>query len=78
MQEIKFETVVRTPTKQKVQIKNPSHSLWRIKVQCSSNLDSQKGYFEGSDILEIPANSQADYEVTYNPLSMTANPEVLG
>lgn len=70
--------MVRTATKQKVVIKNTSQSNWRIKVQCSAVLDSQKGYFEGKELLEISANSQSEYEVTYLPLSMTANSEHKG
>ena len=47
-------------------------------MQCSAVLDSQKGYFEGKELLEISANSQSEYEVTYLPLSMTANSEHKG
>jgi len=70
--------VVRTPCKQKISLKNPSQSNWRIKVQCQANLDAQKDYFVGADIVEIPAGSQTEYEVTYHPLSMTAQPEQKG
>ena len=80
IQDTKFETVVRTLIKQKVIVKNPTSAPWKIKSSISSNLDSCKGYFEGKDIIEVPANGQAEYEITYKPLTMTKNkdcPQIL-
>lgn len=79
IQEIKFETVVRTIAKQKLFIKNPTPKPWRIKASLSSFIEAFKGYFEGKDHIEVPANGQAEYEITYKPLTMTKNalvPEV--
>ena len=79
IQEINFETIVRTPIKQKVIVKNPTPKPWKIKAFASSILDSAKGYFEGKESIEVPANGQAEYEIIYNPLTMTKSkqaPEV--
>jgi len=54
-----------------VTIKNPTAKPWNIKVSISS--EQAFNYFSGKDTLEIAANSQADYEVVYRPLTMTKN-----
>ena len=76
VKEVKFDAIVRNVDKQKVIIKNPTPQAWRIKAIVSSNLDSIKGYFEGKEFLEVPANGQAEYEISYKPLTMTKNPQV--
>ena len=73
IQEIKFQTKVRTTEKKKVIVKNPTDTQWKIKASISANLESSKGYFTGNDTLEVPKNGQAEYEVSYHPLSMTKN-----
>ena len=73
IQLIKFQTKVRTTDSKKVMIKNPTDTPWKIKALISANLESSKGYFYGNETLEIPKNSQAEYEILYHPLSMTKN-----
>lgn len=90
IQEINFETLVRTPSSKKVSIKNPTNKPWRVKVtltpvqtqpipspekkQKEAVPASQfKEYFQGKEYVEVPANSSADYEVIYKPLTMTRN-----
>jgi len=36
-------------------------------------MESCKGYFFGKDYLDIGPNATADYEIAYNPLTMTAH-----
>lgn len=74
IQELKFNCLVREETKQKITIKNPTVKPWNIKVSISS--EQAFNYFSGKDTLEIPPNSQADYEIYYRPLTMTKNEEV--
>lgn len=74
IQDLKFECIVRTSKTQKIQLKNPTAKPWKIKAIISSTSDS-KSYFQGKDFIEVPANSQADYEVVYTPLTMTTNPD---
>lgn len=76
VQEIRLDAIVRTLDKKKVIVKNPTPKPWRIKANINSNLDSLKGYFEGKDFLDVPANGQAEYEIIYKPLTMTKNPLV--
>ena len=76
VQEVRLEAVVRSFDKKKVIVKNPSGKPWRIKAIVSSNLNSTKGYFEGKDYLDVPMNGQAEYDITYKPLTMTKNPQV--
>ncbi|EGR28756.1 hypothetical protein IMG5_169530, partial [Ichthyophthirius multifiliis] len=74
--DIKFTAMVRSQAKQKVTIKNPIAEACRIKVLINANNPSYTGYFYGKEILEIPANGSADYEIIYSPLTMTSNPEI--
>ncbi|EGR29178.1 hypothetical protein IMG5_161280 [Ichthyophthirius multifiliis] len=76
IQDLKFSTLVRTTTKQKVLVKNPISEQCRIKVSINCNKPNIKGYFTGKEILEIPPNGTSEYEITYNPLTMTANNEI--
>lgn len=76
VQEVKFQTKVRTVDKKKIVIKNPTDTPWKIKASISANLESSKGYFFGNDTLDIPKNGQAEYEISYLPLSMTKNDKV--
>ena len=76
MQEVRFDTLVRNVDKKKIMVKNPTAKAWRIKAILSSNLDSTKGYFEGKEYLDVPANGQAEFEIAYKPLTMTKNPQV--
>lgn len=64
-------TTVRVPFQKKIPIKNPTGKPWKIKANISPSVTSWKGYYTGTDTLSIPANAVADYEVTYEPLSMT-------
>jgi hydrocephalus-inducing protein len=73
IQEIIFETTVRVAFSKKISIKNPTPKPWKIKANISATLPAWRGYFTGSDTLQVPANGTADYEVTYEPLSMTKN-----
>jgi hydrocephalus-inducing protein len=50
IQELRFETVVRTPTTKKVTIKNPTQKLWKVKTTISALRD----YFEGREYVEVP------------------------
>ena len=74
--EVQFETEVRKQTTQSVSISNPTEKEWTIKPTISTNLDSLKNYFKGSETLIVPAKGSADYEVTYMPLTMTKEKEV--
>lgn len=74
--EIHFETMVRKATTQKVSINNPTEKEWRIKPTISTNIDSIKDYFRGSETLVVPPKGNADYEVTYIPLTMTKTKEI--
>lgn len=75
--EIKIEAVVRTIEKKKTPaIKNPTTKPWTIKAIITTNLDFTKGYFEGKEYLDVPANGSAEYEISYKPLTMTKNPMV--
>jgi hydrocephalus-inducing protein len=65
--------MVRNSKAQKIQLKNPSAKPWKIKAIISSSSD--KNYFQGKEFVEVPANATADYEVIYNPLTMTASPD---
>lgn len=65
--------MVRTSKAQKIQLKNPTAKPWKIKAIISSTSD--KNYFTGKDSIEVPANSAAEYEVVYTPLTMTSCPE---
>lgn len=75
-QDVQFETIVRTSTSKKVQVKNPTSSKWRIKASITTIYDRFGGYFSGPEYLEVGANSTAEYPISYQPLSMTAVPEV--
>lgn len=74
IQEVRFETVVRTPQTKKVQIKNPTPKPWKVKSSVQSLLPQFQGYFEGKEYVEVPPNGTAEYEVIYKPLTMTSNP----
>ncbi len=67
---------MREPKAQKVSVKNPTAKPWKINASISANNPAFKSYFQGKEYLEVPPNSQADYEIVYFPLTMTANPEV--
>ena len=71
IQELKFDCMVRKETTQKVTIKNPTPKPWKIKVSIST--EGSFDYFRGKEFIDVGANSQADYEVLYNPLTMTKN-----
>lgn len=73
IQEVKFQTKVRTVEKKKVIVKNPTDTAWKIKADISANVESAKGYFFGNETLDVPKNGQAEYEISYYPLSMTKN-----
>ncbi len=77
IQELAFETEVRKPNVQTVQVRNPSQTPWRIKVQCAANSDAFKGYFRGEPLLEVAPGQSAEYAVHYLPLSMTRGTEGL-
>lgn len=72
IQELQFDCVVRKEASKKVNLKNPTAKHWKIKASISSE---GHNYFSGEEFLEVPPNSQADYEVKYFPLTMTENKE---
>jgi len=72
IQEVKFRATVRATDKQKIIVKNPTDTPWKIKASINSNLGI-KNYYSGKDSLEVPKMGQAEYEITYNPLTMTKN-----
>lgn len=74
--EINFETIVRKATTQDVSINNPTEKEWRIKPTIATNVDSIKDYFKGNDTLVVPPKGNANYQVTYCPLTMTKEKEV--
>ena len=75
VQTLKFETIVRTKTSQKVTIKNPIAERITIKANISALNDGFKSYFQGADSIQLNPNDKADYEISYLPLTMTANPK---
>ena len=75
VQTLRFETMVRTKTSQKVSIKNPVAERINIKANITVSSDKFGGYFTGLDSIQIGPNDKADYEITYLPLTMTANPK---
>jgi len=74
--ELNFETEVRKAKKQSVSISNPTDKEWRIKPTISTNVDSIKDYFKGSDTLIVLPKGSANYEIVYLPLTMTKEKEV--
>jgi hydrocephalus-inducing protein len=73
LQTLKFESVVRTKTSQKVSIKNPTGEKIMIKANFTTTTDRFKGFFFGQEGIQIAPNDKADYEINYLPLTMTAN-----
>lgn len=74
IQELKFDCMVRREVTQKLVIKNPTGKPWKIKASIST--EGKYDYFRGKEFIEVNANAQADYEVIYNPLTMTKNNEI--
>ena len=74
--DLNFETIVRKATTQQVSINNPTEKEWRIKPTISTNDDSIRDYFKGADTLVVPPNGNAEYEISYIPLTMTKEKEV--
>lgn len=66
--------MVRKEVSQKVTIKNNTPKPWKIKASISN--EGKFDYFKGKEFIEVNANSQADYEVVYMPLTMTKNQEI--
>jgi len=64
-----FKTRVREPSKQSIEVKNTSPTLWRIQpiVQDES--------WTGAEVLEVQPGQTATYEVEYCPMVMTAEGE---
>ena len=75
IQEVKFKAVVRNIDKQKIIVKNPTDTPWKIKASINTTAKT-KNYFSGNEYLEVPKNGQAEYEITYRPLTMTKNEKV--
>ena len=73
IQELKFDCMVRKEAVQKLTLKNPTAKNWKIKASISS--EGKNNYFHGNEFVEVPPNGQTDYEITYNPLTMTKNEE---
>jgi len=69
--ELPFNTEVRKPSKQKINIRNPSQKPWRLSPSIST-LETAKNYWTGALIFDVPANGAIDYEITYLPMTMTA------
>ena len=69
--ELPFNTEVRKPSKQKINIRNPSQKPWRLSPSIST-LETAKNYWTGVLIFDVPANGAIDYEITYLPMTMTA------
>jgi hydrocephalus-inducing protein len=69
--EVQFETIVRTSVTKTVSINNPTEKDWRINPTISTNIDAQNDYFKGSEVLEVPARGNGEYEIHYFPLTMT-------
>lgn len=68
---LNFAAVVRKAVTQNVQIQNTDDKEWAINPTISSMKDSPAGYFSGKSTLIVPPRSNANYEVTYQPMSMT-------
>ena len=68
-QELRFETRVREPAAQSVEISNPSQTLWRISPVLVDEA------WSGAEVLEIPSGESAAYHITYSPLAMTRDGE---
>lgn len=77
IQDVKFTTVVRTQTKQKINIKNTTAEACKIKVTIQPAIPQTKdNYFCGKEYIEIAPNGTAEYEIIYKPLTMTAHQDV--
>lgn len=74
-QELSFNSIVRKSDKQTISIQNPDDKEWAINPTISAENESSKGYFQGKGTLVIPAKGNAQYEITYNPLTMTKGDE---
>lgn len=67
VEELKFETKVRSSIKNTVQISNPTESRWVLHPII------QNSFWQGeSPEIEVPANGSAEYTLVYTPLSMTS------
>ena len=66
--------MVRREVTQKVTIKNPTAKAWKIKASIST--EGKYDYFRGKEFIDVNPNSQADFEIIYNPLTMTKNNEI--
>jgi len=60
-----FNTQVRNKEVQKIPIKNTGTTVWRVKPAIDND------YWQGGDMIEIPAGQSKDYMLTYHPLVMT-------
>lgn len=58
---------VRTREPKSIVVANRSLVDWELKPVFEG------AYFSGPDVLEVPAGSTANYEVTYYPLTMTSD-----
>jgi hydrocephalus-inducing protein len=57
-------------------INNPTEKEWRIKPTISTSEDKCKDYFRGIETLIVPPKGNAEYQVSYYPLTMTTEKEV--
>ena len=68
---VDFTAVVRKSSKNVVAIPNPDDKEWTINPTISTELDECKGYFIGKSTIVIPPKQTAQYEIIYNPKTMT-------
>jgi hydrocephalus-inducing protein len=66
VKELQFETKARTTQSQSVTVANPSDKDW-----CLLPVLQGENWTQSSETLDIPAKKSADFEVIYQPLSMT-------
>jgi hydrocephalus-inducing protein len=62
---------VRQANVQSVTVTNDEAREWSINPTISTELDSAKGYFTGASKIVVPPNGTAQYEVSYQPTTMT-------
>jgi len=56
VQDIQLSTMVRTTFSKKIPIKVPTTEACKVRVSIQANQQRFKGYFDGKEVLDVPAN----------------------
>jgi len=68
---VQFNAMVRKTVKQTVAVANSEDKEWTINPSISTEAEECKGYFIGKPTLTVPPKGTAQYEITYQPKTMT-------